>query len=336
MKFTKKRADEILNNKIDSSELAQEYPEFVEAVTKEFSAITENSSAEDIMTIINVHKAKAKFAIDKIRKSNESPNIVNTFLPDVVKARIAIYMLEQFYHAAKMKSEPKINSNKLGMVNEKKQKTRLGYWDGILLQKVLFENDLVRKQVSLFWFRIIWKLVKDKSLLMPLVNERGIYCFYSKELIQSLSSIIGGASCLEIAAGDGTLTKFLKQNGTECVATDDYSWEHYIKYPEFVERLEAKEALKKYQPEVVICSWTPPDNTFEKQIFQTDSVQTYIVIGTSNPLVTGNHTVYQSQEHFQMETSETMSAQILPPATTHAVYIFRRESNEYGKIRKYN
>lgn len=317
MKFTKKRADEILYNQIDSKILVQEYPEFVEIVTKEFSTINENSNQEDIMNIINLHKSKAKFAIDKINKSGKSLNAMNTFLPDIIKARIAIYMLEQFYHAAKTAKD-----------SDKPAKTRLGYWDGMLLQKMLFQKDLVRKPASLFWFRIVWRMIRDKNLLMPLVNERGIYCFYTKELIRKLSELSGNTTCLEIAAGDGTLTRFLREKGINCLATDDYSWEHYIKYPEFVEKLEAGDALKKYQPETVISSWTPPNNTFEKHIFQTDSVNTYVVIGSKNHLGSGNQEVYQNQDSFHMEYSEELSGLIIPPSQNNAVYIFRRKNQK--------
>jgi len=124
------------------------------------------------------------------------------------------------------------------------------------------------------------------------------------------------------------LTRFLKEKGSKCLATDDYSWEHYIKYPDFVEKLEAGEALKKYQPETVISSWTPPNNTFEKHIFQTDSVNTYVVIGSKNHLGSGNQEVYQNQDSFYMEYSEELSELILPPSQNNAVYIFRRKNQK--------
>lgn len=159
---------------------------------------------------------------------------------------------------------------------------------------------------------------------MPLVNKKGIYCFYSKALIRELSIIIGDKRCLEIAAGDGTLTKFLNDNGTKCIATDDYSWEHYITYPDFVENVDAKTALNKYSPEVVLCSWPVPKNTYEKHVFKTRSVELYIVIGTNNPRHTGDFESYRSVENFTMEKNDKMSSLILPPSDENAVYIFRR------------
>ena len=59
---------------------------------------------------------------------------------------------------------------------------------------------------------------------MPLVEPRGIYCFYSGALVARLAALIGARSCVEIAAGDGTLSRFLRDAGVDVVATDDASW----------------------------------------------------------------------------------------------------------------
>jgi hypothetical protein len=36
--------------------------------------------------------------------------------------------------------------------------------------------------------------------------------------------LIGERECLEIAAGDGTLARFLEAEGVRITATDDHSW----------------------------------------------------------------------------------------------------------------
>ena len=102
---------------------------------------------------------------------------------------------------------------------------------------------------------------------MPLVQSQGIYCFYSTALIEALAGLIDRRSCLEIAAGDGTLASLLTETGVPVTATDDFSWTHVIQYPDRVEELGAREALEKYQPQVVLCSWPPPGNPFEKRGF---------------------------------------------------------------------
>lgn len=236
---------------------------------------------------------------------------LNAFLPDIIKSRIAIHFLEQ--------------ANFSIQTNEYKGKVRFNLWDGFILQKLLFKKDLERKLVSIKKFKIVWPFIIKKRILMPLVNDKGIYCFYSKELIKELKSLIGDLDCLEVAAGDGTLTKFLTNEGISCIATDNYSWEHYIKYPSFVLRLDAKVALEQYKTNVVICSCPPPESNFEKHVFSSDSVKMYIVIGTKNKLYSGNHKLYEKQDNFTMEINEKLSSLILPLAKDNAVYIFRRK-----------
>jgi hypothetical protein len=73
-------------------------------------------------------------------------------------------------------------------------------------------------------FRLVWPLLWQRRFLMPLVGPKGIYCFYSKPLIRKLADMIGDRRTLELAAGDGTLARFLIGSGVNITATDDYSW----------------------------------------------------------------------------------------------------------------
>jgi hypothetical protein len=205
-------------------------------------------------------------------------------------------------------------------------KVRFNLLNGLVSQMLLFENDLDRKPVSMFWFRMLWPLIWQKRLLMPLVQPEGIYCFYSRQLIESLAEKIGTRSCIEIAAGDGTLTKFLKQQGVQIQASDDYSWKHAVRYPEWVARMDAKEALRHYSPEVVVCSWPPAGNSFERQVFRTRTVQLYIVIGSRHRFAAGNWNDYQQQTSFDFAEEMELSRFVLPPELDAAVYFFRRKS----------
>lgn len=204
-------------------------------------------------------------------------------------------------------------------------KVRFNLLNGYIAQKLLFEEGLVRKPVSLSWYRLLWPLVWQKRFLMPLVQPEGIYCFYSRELIQGLAEIIGEQSCLEIAAGDGTLARFLGDRGVRITATDDYSWEHTISYPAWVIRADANDALRRYAPDVVICSWPPVQNRFERQVFVTRSVQLYIVIGSRHRFASGNWEEYQRQVAFDFEENPRLSSRVLPAELDAAVYIFRRK-----------
>lgn len=92
---------------------------------------------------------------------------------------------------------------------------------------------------------------------------------------------------LEVGAGSGRLSYFLQKKLNELisgmvkvVATD--SGKLNIK-PEFaVEKATCKQALKKYQPDIVLCSWMPYQIDFSADFRQTDSVKEYILIGETD------------------------------------------------------
>lgn len=201
---------------------------------------------------------------------------------------------------------------------------RFNLINGFVAQKLLFHRGLERKPVSLRWFRIIWPVLWQRRRLMPLVQPKGIYCFYSKPLVQHLAVLIGDRKCIEIAAGDGTLTRFLAGQGVDITATDDHSWTHSVTYDETVVRKDAAAALRQYQPEVVICSWPPAHNTFEREVFRTPSVELYIVIGSQYRPSTGNWTDYAAQTHFAFHEDVALSRLVLPPELDAAVFLFER------------
>jgi hypothetical protein len=207
----------------------------------------------------------------------------------------------------------------------RKGRVRFGLVNGYIAQRLLFKRDLERKPVSLRWFRVIWPLLRQRRLLMPLVGRKGIYCFYSRPLITRLAQMIGDRSCLEIAAGDGTLSRFLADAGVAITATDDHSWQHAVSFPEAVRRLEAVAALRAYQPQVVVCSWPPADNPFEREVFRTPSVQLYIVIGSRHAFASGNWAAYEEQEQFVFTEEPALGRLVVPPELESAVYVFRRK-----------
>jgi hypothetical protein len=203
---------------------------------------------------------------------------------------------------------------------------RFSLWDGYLAQKLLFRRGLERKPVSLLAFRLVWPLVRRKGVLMPLVREQGIYCFYSRRLVRELAAMIDGRACVEIGAGDGTLARFLRDEGVDLVATDDRSWDSVITYPEDVVAEPAVRTLRRCSPTVVICSWPPAGNGFEQAVFATPSVDLYVVIGSRDEHAFGNHDAYRRQSSFEMTLDERLSRLTLPPQNRGAVYVFRRRS----------
>jgi hypothetical protein len=204
-------------------------------------------------------------------------------------------------------------------------KVRFNLWNGLIMQRLLFERDLVRKPVSIRRFRWTWPLITQKHFLMPLVEKRGIYCFYSKELIAGLAQVIGNRTCLEIAAGDGTLSRFLRGQNVDITACDDFSWGKVVNYPADVQKLDANTAIARHKPEVVLCCWPPAGNHFEKQIFRQREVQTYIVIGSHSRFITGNWGDYEAQTLFDWQERRDLSHLVLPPELGAGVWVFQRK-----------
>jgi hypothetical protein len=108
-------------------------------------------------------------------------------------------------------------------------------------------------------------------------------------------------------------------------ATDDHSWTQNIRYPEAVERLDAVSALAQHNPEVVLCSYPPPKNTFEAAVFTTSTVNLYVVITTKHKFAAGNWETYESQSAFTMQADEALSRLILPPEIDPVLLVFRRK-----------
>ena len=204
---------------------------------------------------------------------------------------------------------------------------RLGLVSGLVLQRLLFERDLRRRAVPYTPFRLAWPLLPDRRRLMPLVMEQGIYCFYSRPLLKGLARIIAGRPCVEIAAGDGTLSRLLAERGVQVTATDDHSWERVVSYDRHgveVQRLDARSALRTLAPEVVLCSWPPPDNTFERHVFTTPSVRTYVLITPRQEVAAGDWNAYRAQRTFDWAEDRRLSRYVLPHTVDGAVYVFRR------------
>ncbi|THG31041.1 hypothetical protein [Naasia lichenicola] len=204
---------------------------------------------------------------------------------------------------------------------------RFGLIYGFLLQRTLFKKDLERKPVHLGRFGLVWRLSKQRNRLMPLVRPQGIYCFYSRTLIKNIVRIIDGRDAVEIAAGDGTLTGFLNEEGASVIATDDFSWSGSVSYPESVQKFDARAALQKLAPRVAICSWPPAGNPFEKSVFVAPSVETYIVITSTDEREASNWATYREQTDFELDDSTALDTLVFPPGRNRVLVFRRRGAN---------
>jgi len=289
-------------------ELCAKYPAEWAAVQGEISAIVERGVAEELKAYLEKLSRLDKSAAVKPQQNEAAA------LSQFVRSRMAHESVKKL-----------CLSTLAADTGVKKGKLRFNLFNGFIAQKLLFARALERKPVSLFWFRLLWPLVWQKKRLMPLVQPKGIYCFYSRELIKALDGMIAGRSCLEIGAGDGTLARFLKEQGVRLTATDTHGWSTAVQYPEWVIKLGAREALSTCKPEVVICSWPPAQNAFEREVFNTPGVQLYIVIGSRHQFAFGNWKDYMQQTAFELEEDKALGALVLPPELESVVYVFRRK-----------
>jgi hypothetical protein len=294
------------------AELREAYPADWAAVERELAPLVARGDLEEIKAYVRGLASPTPRAVAQPRRRDREGALISA----QVRRQMAATALRRALRSAATSAPP--------------GKRRFNLLNGWVAQRLLFERALVRKPVSLFWFRLIWPLLWQRRLLMPLVEPKGIYCFYSKPLVRKLAAMIGDRSCLEIAAGDGTLSRFLAGEGARIVATDDHSWQRSIDFPEEVIRQDARDALRVHRPEVVICSWPPPANPFERHVFSTPSVQLYVVIASRHRFAAGDWSAYEHQRDFGLEQDEPLGRLVLPPELESAVYVFRRHAPPLG------
>jgi len=304
---------EWLQHKPALTELRARYPAEWTVVEQELAALSRRGLGEMQAVLEEGNRQEARLS-GLFSRGQKHHKTQDAALLQLVRLRMLQLALRQ--HCVAVASGVKEGKVKFNLVN------------GLLAQQLLFRQGLERKPVSLFWFRLLWPLLWQKRRLMPLVQPRGIYCFYSRPLLERLAALIGCYTCLEIAAGDGTLSRLLQAQGVSITATDDQSWSHAVSYPEAVIKREAREALSLYNPEVVICSWPPPGNNFERQVFKTRSVQLYIVISSRHRHAAGNWGDYEQQAAFSWAEDPGLSRLVLPPELDSVVYLFRRTGQE--------
>ena len=174
--------------------------------------------------------------------------------------------------------------------------------------------------------KALWPLVRNKIAAVATAKKLGFYCLYTDRFIKLVKTLSRDQKVLEIAAGSGVLSLLLQKAGVECRATDDLSWGHAVRFGRHVEDLDAAKAIKTYVPKVVLCSWPPPENTFEKSVFLSPSVETYIVVGSKHHFASGARADYLNQKNFTMEVVPGVDRLLAPPGLGGEVLVFTRKS----------
>jgi hypothetical protein len=295
-----------LQRRPSTQEMHAAFPEEWSAMEKELEAALAERDPARLHRLLQPHAISVKGGARRNINKMEKKEMVRAS----VRQRMATLAIERYSLAI--------------ATGKTSGKVRFNLFNGWLAQQLLFQRGFERKPVSLGWFKLLWPLVWQKSLLMPLVERKGIYCFYSRPFVQQLAALLAGRSCLEIGAGDGTLTRFLRDRGVTITATDDYSWQDRIAYPASVVQMDATAALRHHSPEVVLCSWPPARNSFEREVFRTRSVALYVAIVSVHRFASGNWEEYEAQQDFVMECRPDLSRLLLPPELGCEVLLFRR------------
>lgn len=150
-------------------------------------------------------------------------------------------------------------------------------------------------------FRVLSQKQRDEIFIH---KTRPMFEVFNRTHVNALAAYIvdtGYTTVLEVGAGDGRLAKYLseaihrvfrrrKEKGKHprqirVIATDNGSWNIETVFP--VERLDLVEALKKYDPELVIWSWMPIGD-WSYLIRRHPSVCEYILIGEAEGGECGN------------------------------------------------
>lgn len=288
--------------------LAGAFPGEWHEVQTQAKTLIKNAQSE----AVSAHLVKARAVIDswnqKLKASTKPQNLLAEALPQIAKARLLLLTLESWYRRALAQGGGRAPSR----------------FDHFVANTLFFNRQRQRRCPSHIWFQSLWPLVRQKSAISALLQGMGIYCVFSRQFGRELKRLINGRTCLEVGAGDGTLTLLLDELGVSAHATDDYSWQKRIRYPEWVEKLTAQAALEHYAPRVVVCSWPPPDNQFEEKIFATKSVELYVAIVSKHRYAAGNWQAYESQGQFVWQAEARLSRLLLPKEWEHQVLVFRR------------
>ena len=129
------------------------------------------------------------------------------------------------------------------------------------------------------WNRYTNALPKLDKLLRSyrdyLEAEYGMWAYISAPFTADLAHFIGNHQALEVMAGNGYISKGLRQHGAKVFCTDSLEWTHQNETGKHlvthVEKLDALTAFQKYQNQIsyIIMCWSPDGVPIDWQLLQT-------------------------------------------------------------------
>lgn len=147
-------------------------------------------------------------------------------------------------------------------------------------------GDFPQEMVLLFQYCKAWEIKDGKEI--PGKNQ--LFQFWNKQYLDLLALQLQELKpklILDICAGDGMLAKALSDRGLPIKATDDYSWTFGQRFFD-VEKLDYKEAIRKYRPDVIIGCWMPLGTDWTPFFRRFKSTKHYLIIGEVNACCGGN------------------------------------------------
>ena len=151
-------------------------------------------------------------------------------------------------------------TEKLPFTDSQRGKTTLRI-DPIALKEMhecLTDNGEIKILPAKEWLK--W----GKNNLGSFLHKYNIWTVPTLELCDILDDEIGDLSCIEICAGRGIISKELNIKATDShlKASEEYinaiGQNENMQYPSHVEKLEASEAIDKYNPECVLSCYGVP------------------------------------------------------------------------------
>lgn len=114
-------------------------------------------------------------------------------------------------------------------------------------------------------------------------QKSGNYVIITNELIETLSDFLYGKKVLEVMSGTGMLAWHLQENGVDILATDSGEWNLPEIQEGFVKRIDAVQALKKYDnADIILMCWPYMDDAAYKVLKSLNKNQKLICCGEMN------------------------------------------------------